>query len=77
MWFIPIVIVAALVVGAIGLRFVPPPNASTVLYFRKSSIRVSRGNLRSHAREDVRDILSGAKVAMAFIAISGCFATGW
>lgn len=69
MWLIPMFIVATFAVGAIKLRFVPPPGASTVVHFRRGSIRISRGSLRPHAREDVREMLSGAGVTRAFIAI--------
>jgi hypothetical protein len=69
-WLILIACLLALAFGAVWLGFVPPPHASTLVRFHKGSVRVTRGTLRPHAREGVADILSGAQITRAFIAIT-------
>ena len=54
----------------IGLGFLPPPHASTLVYFRNGSLDVRRGRLKPHAREHVTNILHDASVTGGYIAIT-------
>jgi hypothetical protein len=56
--------------AAIGLGFVPPPHASTLVYLRGGALDVRRGRLKPHAREHVMDILQEAGVSRGFIAVT-------
>jgi len=70
MWLIAIFCFAALVFAAVHFGFVPPPNTSPLLQVRKGVVRVARGQLTTHAREDVTEIMSNAGVSKGFIAVT-------
>lgn len=71
MWLIAILFTPAVAFAAIWLGFVPPPYAGTLLRVREGAIRVTKGQIRPHVREDVTEILAQAGVARGFIAITG------
>lgn len=56
---------------AVGLGFVPPPGAATVIRIASGRISLKRGQLRAQAREDLADVLSSAGIACGFIAMTG------
>lgn len=56
--------------GSVRFGFVPPPNASRIIYIRNGSLRVSRGVLQPHVKESVIDILRDANVSKGYIAIT-------
>jgi hypothetical protein len=70
MWAIAIAGLVVLAFAAVWLGFVPPPHASTLLHVREGAIRVSRGQLKPHAKEQVLEILSEAAVTKGFIAVT-------
>ena len=70
MLLLAIVLLLLVAFGSIGLGFVPPPTAGTLIYIRGDSLRISRGNLQPHVKENVCDILRDAKVTKGFIAIT-------
>jgi hypothetical protein len=69
-WILIIGCVVLAWLAAIGLGFLPPPHATTLVYLRKGSLEVRRGRLKPHAREHVTDILQEAGVLRGFIAIT-------
>lgn len=70
MWLIPVLCLAILAVAAVWFGFIPPPNTSALLRVQRGAVRVSRGQLQPHARQDVADILSEAGVSKGFIAVT-------
>jgi len=70
MWLIPIAVLVPLAFAAIWLGFVPPPDSRTLLRVRAGVVRVAKGQLTSHAREDVAEILSESGVSKGFIAVT-------
>ena len=46
------------------------PHASIIIRVHSGGLRVTRGKLRPHARNDVADILSEAGIVRGFIAIT-------
>jgi Protein of unknown function (DUF3634) len=69
-WILVIGSVGLAWLAAIGLGFVPPPHASTLVYVRNGTLEVRRGRLKPHAREHVTDILHEARVSRGYIAIT-------
>jgi hypothetical protein len=55
---------------AVWLGFVPPPYAGTLIRIRGGLLNVRRGQLRSDAREHLREILQEAGVSHGFIAVT-------
>src|SRR5262245_25712915 len=70
MWLIPIAGVILLALAAIGLGFVPPPLANTLVRVQNGEVHVSRGRLKPYARDHVHEILSEAGVSNGYIAIT-------
>lgn len=72
---ISIVLVAVVAAGALGwlavsLGFIPPPWAETVVRIGKRRVWLKRGQLRTQARDDLAEVLSGFGIENGFIAIS-------
>jgi hypothetical protein len=55
---------------AIALGFVPPPHASTLIRVSDGKVRISRGEMRPHAKVQVAEVLSEAGVSRCFIALT-------
>ena len=70
MWLIPILCLVAGAFAAVRFGVVPPPHASTLLRVQEGTIRVTKGQLNTLAREHVREILAEAGVTKGFIAIT-------
>lgn len=70
MWLIPIACVLVLAFAAVWFGIVPPPYANTVLRIGSDGIRATRGSLMPHARVNLAEILSEARVSRGFIAVT-------
>ena len=68
--FLILFLIVAGAIAAVSLRYLPPPDANTILHIRHGSIIVSRGHVRAQACEDVTEVLRGG-VTKGFIAITG------
>ncbi|HEU6449092.1 MAG TPA: DUF3634 family protein [Verrucomicrobiae bacterium] len=69
MWLILTGCLAALIIAAVWFGFFPPPNALALLRFRDGVVFISKGQIKSYAKEDIAQILSAAGVTKCFIAI--------
>ena len=54
----------------IWLGFVAPPHSTTLILVRDGKLRLSRGEMRSHARGKVAEVLNEAGVSRCFIALT-------
>src|SRR4051794_765539 len=69
-WLLIIVAVAIFGLLAVGLGFVPPPNAKTLIRIHNGQLRVTRGQVRAEPREFISEILKQAGVVDGYIAIT-------
>ena len=69
MLLIVIAIFVLLVVLVIRAGYVPPPYASALIRVRNGAVDVSRGHVRSAARQFVADILRDGGVSNGYIAV--------
>jgi hypothetical protein len=69
-WILVIVCGVSVGVVSIWLGVLPPLNATTLISIRRGQVRLRKGQLRVHAKEDVSDILREAGVSRGFIAIT-------
>ena len=70
MLLVVIAIFVLLVVLVIRAGYVPPPYAGTLIRVRNGAVDVSRGHVRSAARQYVADILRDAGVSRGYIAVT-------
>ena len=59
-----------LAVLAVWLRFIPPPHAVVLIRVRSGMVRIRRGKVKSHAKEQITDILQESHVKRGFIAVT-------
>lgn len=69
MWLLVIIGIALLWFGLIWFGFLPPLNAEALIHIQKGGLLVKRGQLRSHAKDSIIEILRDAGVQSGFIAI--------
>jgi hypothetical protein len=55
---------------AIMFGFLPPPHASTLIRVNDGKVRISRGEMRPHAKVQMAEVLSEAGVSRCFIALT-------
>ena len=68
-----ILILAAVVVFGLpmaGLGFFPPWNATIVIRIGDGELLVKRGQVRGQVRDDVEEVLAGARVTSGFVALT-------
>ena len=69
MLLVVIAIFVLLVVLVIRAGYLPPPYAGTLIRVRNGAVDVSRGHVRSAARQFVADILRDGGVSNGYIAV--------
>lgn len=67
-WIIGGLAFAGWLVTVLGVM--PPPYATTIIRFRDGTIRLTRGEMRPHAKAQVAEVLSEAGVSRCFIALT-------
>lgn len=71
MWLVAtLILIVGASIGAIGLGFVPPPGAHTLIQVKAGVVLLTRGSVHSRIMADIGEVLARAGVSSGFIAIS-------
>jgi len=69
-WILLLLVAVLVPLAVVLLGNLPPGDAATLIHIRAGSIHVSCGKVTSLAKDQIGDVLSGAKVTTGFIAIN-------
>jgi hypothetical protein len=65
-----VIFIGAIVLTVLWLNHLPPANASILIEIQHGKINVAKGSVLPHAREHVISLLSEAKIARGYVAVT-------